>query len=64
MKADLTNLIHQVAHAVPHAKAKYYADICSKIHNMQMNPHLSWEHICLLTKGKSAHHSKKTPMAM
>jgi hypothetical protein len=31
---------------------------------MQIEPCLVWEHICLLTKGKSAHHQQHTAMAM
>ncbi len=56
MQANLKCLNHHFAHTVTHAKAKWYADICSKIHDMQMEPRLAWEHICLLTKGESAHH--------
>jgi hypothetical protein len=29
-----------------------------------MDPHLAWAHIRFLTKGESAHHEKKTMMAM
>ncbi len=64
MQAKLKCLNHNVAHAVTYAKAKRYADICSKIHDMQMEPHLAWEHIRLLTKGGSAHHQQHTAMAM
>jgi hypothetical protein len=34
MGAELKRLNHQVAHAVAHAKAKWCADICFKIHDM------------------------------
>jgi hypothetical protein len=64
MQADLKCLNRHIAHAVSHAKATWYAVICSKIHNMRMDPRLAWEHICLFTKGESAHHEKKTTMAM
>jgi hypothetical protein len=65
MKADPTRLNrHAVPHAVSHAKAKYYANICSKIHNMQMDSRSAWEHICILTKDKAGHHSKNITMAM
>jgi hypothetical protein len=64
MRADLKWLNRHVAHAVSHAKATWYADICQKIHDMWMEPHLAWEHICLLTKGDSAHHQRRTTMAM
>jgi hypothetical protein len=61
MRAELKCLNRHVAHAVTHAKAKWYADICS---DMRMKPHLAWEHIRLLTKGESAHHQQHTAMAM
>jgi hypothetical protein len=64
MQADLKRLNHHIAHAVLHAKAVWYADVCSEIHDMRMEPHLAWEHIRLLAKGKSAHHKQKTTMAM
>jgi hypothetical protein len=64
MHAKLKCLNRQVAHAVTHVKAKWYADICSKIRDVQMEPHLAWEHIRLLTKGESAHHKQCTAMAM
>jgi hypothetical protein len=64
MQADLKCLNRHIAHALSHAKVAWYAEICSKIHNMRMDPCLAWEHICLLTKGESAHHEKKTMMAM
>jgi hypothetical protein len=64
MQADLKQLNRHIAHAVLHAKATWYADVCSKIHNMCMDPHLAWEHIRLLTKGEATHHEKKTAMAM
>jgi hypothetical protein len=64
MQSDLKQLNRHIAHAVSHAKATLYADVCSKIHNMHMDPRLAWEHIRLLTKGKAAHHEKKTTMAM
>jgi hypothetical protein len=64
MKADLTRLNHHIAHAISHAKAKWYADICTKIHGMQMEPQLAWEPIRLLTKGETAHHCKRTNMVM
>jgi hypothetical protein len=64
MQADLKQLNRHIAHAVSHAKEIWYADVCSKIHNMCMDPRLAWEHIRLLTKGEAAHHEKKTAMAM
>jgi hypothetical protein len=64
MQADLKSLNHHIVHAVSHAKVTWYAEICSKIHNMCMDPHLAWAHIRFLTKGESAHHEKKTTVAM
>jgi hypothetical protein len=34
MRGKLKRLNRHVAHAVTQAKAKWYADICSKIHDM------------------------------
>jgi hypothetical protein len=34
MQAKLKCLNHQVAHVMTHAKAKWYADICSKIRDV------------------------------
>jgi hypothetical protein len=45
MQADLKHLNCHIAHAVSHAKATWYADVCSKIHDMRMEPHLAWAHI-------------------
>jgi hypothetical protein len=45
MGADLKWLNRHIAHAVSHAKATWYADICQKIHDMRMEPRLAWEHI-------------------
>jgi hypothetical protein len=56
MQADLKCLNHHIAHVVLHAKAVWYADVCSKIHDMRMEPHHAWEHIWLLAKSKPAHH--------
>jgi hypothetical protein len=56
MRADLKHLNRHITHAVSYAKATWYADVCKKLHDMQMELRLAWEHIHLLTKGKSAHH--------
>ncbi len=56
MRADLKCLNRHIAHAVLHAKAVWYADVCSKIYDICMEPHHAWEHIWLLAKGKPAHH--------
>ena len=44
--------------------AQYLFTYSQKIHDMKFNPRLAWEHICLLTKSKLAHHNKMTNMAM
>ncbi len=64
MQSDLKRLNHHISHAVSHAKATWYADICQKIHDMKFNPQLAWEHIWLLTKGESAHNNKVTNISM
>jgi hypothetical protein len=64
MQSNLKCLNRHISHAVSHAKATWYVDIFQKIHDMKFNPRLAWEHICLLTKGKSAHQNKVTNMAM
>ncbi len=64
MRTNLKWQNRHIAHAVSHAKATWYADICQKIHDMRMEPRLAWENIRLLTKGKSAHHQRQTTMAM
>jgi hypothetical protein len=64
MRANLKQLNRHVPHAVSHAKAPWYVDICRKIHDMRMEPCLAWEHIHLITKGKSAHHQHQPTMAM
>jgi hypothetical protein len=64
MQADLKRLNRHIANAVSHAKVTWYAYVCSKIHDMRMEPRLAWAHIRLLAKGESSHHQKKTMMAM
>jgi hypothetical protein len=46
------------------SKACWAAHLCSKIHDMILNPHVAWEYICLLTGGTTVHHTKKVQMAM
>ncbi len=41
MQAELKRLNRHTAHAVSHAKATWYANVCSKIHNMHMDPRLA-----------------------
>jgi hypothetical protein len=38
------------------AKAWWYKGVCSKIHEMNMDPQLAWENICILTGDETAHH--------
>jgi hypothetical protein len=64
MQADLKRLNRHITISVSNAKAKWYAQLCSKIHNMPFNPRVAWEHIRLLAKGKTAHHQKNLHMAM
>ena len=40
------------------AKAKWYKGVCSKIHEMNMDPRLAWENIRILTGGKTSHHKR------
>ena len=46
------------------AKAKWYTGVCSKIHEMNMNPRLAWENIRILAGGKTAHHKTNRNMSM
>jgi hypothetical protein len=40
MRTNLKQLNRHIAHAVSHAKATWYADVCQKIHDMNMEPQL------------------------
>ena len=64
LKQALTQKKRHIYDAVGIAKAKYYADLCTKIHDMSMNPKLAWEYIRILTGGEEAHHRKSKNMAM
>jgi hypothetical protein len=46
------------------AKAKWYKNICRKIHDMNMDPRLMWENIRILTGGETAHHKTNLNMSM
>jgi hypothetical protein len=46
------------------AKARWYSEMCGKIHNMRMNPRLAWENIRILTGRETAHHKTTINMAM
>jgi hypothetical protein len=62
--ACLARLNKTIKDKVLIAKAQWAAHLCSKIHDMAMNPRLAWEHIRLLTGGSTAHHKKSVLMAM
>jgi hypothetical protein len=64
MRDAFTRLNKNIKDKVLIAKAQWAAHLCSKIHNMAMNPRLAWEHIHLLTGGSTIHHKKSVPMAM
>jgi hypothetical protein len=46
------------------AEAKWYKGVCSKLHEMNMDPRLAWENIRILTGGKTAHHKTNHNMSM
>jgi hypothetical protein len=46
------------------ANARWYKNICGKIHDMKMDPRLAWENIRILTGGKTAHHKTNLNMSM
>jgi hypothetical protein len=46
------------------AKSFWYSNIYSHIHDMQVNPWLMREYICIVTGGKTAHHKKSVNMTM
>ena len=64
LETELKQLWKSVGNKVILAKARWYAHLCEKIHNMSMNARLAWEYIKILTKGESAHHRKTKNMAM
>ena len=64
MRVQLHCLNKHVKDKVLIAKARWAAHVCSKIHNMRMNPRVAWEYIRLLTGGSTCHHKKKVKMAM
>ena len=41
MQFDLKQRTRHISHAVYHAKATWYADICQKIHDMRFDPRLA-----------------------
>ena len=64
MRDALARLNKTIKDKVLIAKAQWAAHLCSKIHNMAMNPRLAWEYIHLLTGGSTVHPKKSVPMAM
>jgi hypothetical protein len=46
------------------AKARWYQDIATKIHNIKANPRTAWEYINILKGGKITHHKSTINMAM
>jgi hypothetical protein len=64
MRVQLQCLNKNVKDKVLIAKARWASHLCSKIHDMRLNPHVAWEYICLLTGGTTVHHKKKVQMAM
>ena len=58
-------IVHKRNHnLVEMAEAKWYKGVCSKIHEMNMDPRLAWENIRILTGGKTAHHKTNHNMSM
>jgi hypothetical protein len=64
MRVQLQCLNKNVKDKVLLAKACWATHLCSKIHDMQSNPSVAWEYICLLTGGTTVHHKKKAQMAI
>ncbi len=64
MRDALTRLDKNIKDKVLIAKARWAAHLCSKIHDMAMNPKLAWEHIHLLRGGSTVYPKKSVPMAM
>jgi len=46
------------------AKARWYQDITTKIHNMSANTRTAWEYINILKGGDTTHHKSTINMAM
>jgi len=54
IKARLTAINKRNHDLVELAKARWYKEICEKIHKMSINPRLAWENIRILTSGETA----------
>jgi len=64
IKMQLKLVIKRNCDLVKMAKAKWYKGVCSKIHEMNMDPRLVWENIRILTRGETAHHKTNHNMSM
>ena len=64
MKIELKKMQQHVNDQIKLAKSRYYANLAEGVHDMQFNPRLEWEYIKLLVKGETAHHNRRTNMAM
>ena len=64
LQGSLKHVTKQVKDKVLLAKSRWYSNICSHIHDMQVNPRLAWGNIRILTGGETAHHKKSVNMAM
>jgi hypothetical protein len=58
MHDALTHFNKNVKDKVLIANARWAAHLCSKTHDMVMNPRIVWEHIHILTGSSTAHHKK------
>ena len=64
IKAQLIVINKRNHDLVELAKARWYKEICEKIHKMSINPRLAWENIRILTGGETAHHKTNLNMSM
>jgi hypothetical protein len=64
IKAQLIAINKRNHDLVELAKARWYKEICEKIHKMSINPRLAWENIRILTGGETAHHKTNLNMSM
>ena len=64
VKKELNLKNKHAKEAISLAKARWYNELSTKIHDMNMNPKVAWEYIRILTGGETAHHKKTQNMAM
>ena len=64
IKAQLIVINKRNHDLVELAKARWYKEICEKIHKMSINPRLAWENIRILTGNETAHHKTNLNMSM